>query len=63
MDPQEDEQEESRWVHEVKKAPTPDVVSGMEVDKLTQVVEQLLDAVELLSNSFGSLGVDPCDGL
>ncbi|KAH3784707.1 hypothetical protein DPMN_162671 [Dreissena polymorpha] len=56
---QETEQEESRWVHEVKKAPTADEVSVSAVDKLTQVVEKLLDAVERLSNSFGSSAVDP----
>ncbi|KAH3865051.1 hypothetical protein DPMN_028089 [Dreissena polymorpha] len=56
---QETEQEESMWVHEVKKAPTADEVSVSAVDKLTQVVEKLLDAVERLSNSFGSSAVDP----
>ncbi|KAH3808805.1 hypothetical protein DPMN_137164 [Dreissena polymorpha] len=55
-DPQEGKQEESRWVYEVKKAPTPDEVSGSAVDKLTQ---KLLDAVERLSNPFGSSCVDP----
>ncbi|KAH3724699.1 hypothetical protein DPMN_050522 [Dreissena polymorpha] len=60
MDSQEDEQEESRRVHEVKKAPTPDGVSVSVFDKLTQVVEQQLYAVERLSNSSGSLGVDHC---
>ncbi|KAH3787898.1 hypothetical protein DPMN_166029 [Dreissena polymorpha] len=57
---QESEQEELRWVHKVKNAPTADEGSGSAVDKLTQVVEKLLDAVERLSNSFGSSGVDPC---
>ncbi|KAH3840596.1 hypothetical protein DPMN_114048 [Dreissena polymorpha] len=56
---QETEQEESMWVHEVKKAPTADEVSVSAVDKLTQVVEKLLDAVERLSNSFGSSAVNP----
>ncbi|KAH3695236.1 hypothetical protein DPMN_082693 [Dreissena polymorpha] len=56
---QETEQEESMLVHEVKKAPTVDEVSVSAVDKLTQVVEKLLDAVERLSNSFGSSAVDP----
>ncbi|KAH3794733.1 hypothetical protein DPMN_148271 [Dreissena polymorpha] len=60
MDPQDGEQEESRWVHEVKKAPTPDGVSGSAVDKLTQVVEQLVDAVDRLSNSFRSSRDDAC---
>ncbi|KAH3854667.1 hypothetical protein DPMN_097213 [Dreissena polymorpha] len=58
--PHESELGELRWVHEVKKAPTADEVSGSTVDKLTQVVEKLLDAVEQLSNSFESSGVDPC---
>ncbi|KAH3880458.1 hypothetical protein DPMN_004372 [Dreissena polymorpha] len=55
---QESEQEESSWVHEVKKAPTADEVSVSAVDKLTDVVEKLLDVVERLSNSFGSSCVD-----
>ncbi|KAH3718441.1 hypothetical protein DPMN_061245 [Dreissena polymorpha] len=53
------EQEESRWVHAVGEEPIPEVVSGSAIDKLTQVVEKLLDAVERLSNSFGSSGVNP----
>ncbi|KAH3868825.1 hypothetical protein DPMN_031979 [Dreissena polymorpha] len=57
---QESEQEESMWVHEVIKATNPDVVSGSAVDKLTQVVEQLRDAVDRLLNSSGSSGFEPC---
>ncbi|KAH3834788.1 hypothetical protein DPMN_108123 [Dreissena polymorpha] len=45
-DPQQGEQKESRWVHVVKKVPIPEVVSVSSVNKLTQVVEKLLDAVE-----------------
>ncbi|KAH3702690.1 hypothetical protein DPMN_077716 [Dreissena polymorpha] len=57
---QESEQEVSRSVQEVKKAPTAHEVSVSAVDKLTQVVEKLLDAVERLSNSFESSGIDHC---
>ncbi|KAH3830865.1 hypothetical protein DPMN_104121 [Dreissena polymorpha] len=44
MDFQEGEQEESWWMHEVKKASTQDGVSVSSFDKLTQVIEQMLGA-------------------
>ncbi|KAH3825356.1 hypothetical protein DPMN_127231 [Dreissena polymorpha] len=53
-DRQEGERKESRCVNEVKRASTPYAVSRSAVDKLTQVVYQLLGYVERLSNSFGS---------
>ncbi|KAH3812829.1 hypothetical protein DPMN_141270 [Dreissena polymorpha] len=53
-DSQESEREESRCVHEVRRAPSPDTVIGSVVDKLTQVVDRLLGSVGQLSDSRGS---------
>ncbi|KAH3818468.1 hypothetical protein DPMN_120189 [Dreissena polymorpha] len=50
----ESEREESRCVHEVRRAPSPDTVSGSAVEKLTQVVDRLLGSVGRLSDSRGS---------
>ncbi|KAH3776585.1 hypothetical protein DPMN_178016 [Dreissena polymorpha] len=54
MDSQKGEREESRCVHEVRRAPSPGTVSGLAADKLTQVVDRILGSVERLSNSCGS---------
>ncbi|KAH3722394.1 hypothetical protein DPMN_065352 [Dreissena polymorpha] len=54
MDSQKGEREESRCVHEVRRAPSPGTVSGSVVDKLTQVVDRILGSVERLSNYCGS---------
>ncbi|KAH3818785.1 hypothetical protein DPMN_120511 [Dreissena polymorpha] len=54
MDSQNGGREESRCVHEVRRAPSPGTVSGSAVDKFTQVVDRILGSVERLSNSCGS---------
>ncbi|KAH3713367.1 hypothetical protein DPMN_073157 [Dreissena polymorpha] len=48
------EQDNLRWVHAVGEEPIPEVVSGSTLDKLSQVVDQLQGAVELLSSPCGT---------